>query len=109
MNEYPGPSSVLMLDNAKVHHTDALQDLAATNRIMLVFFPPYSPFVNPTEKIFSKVKSFLARHGSEYRRLGFTTDQDRLALLNYAFDHVDGKDCQNFVRHCGLLICPDSN
>jgi hypothetical protein len=39
MNEYPEPSSVLMLDNAKSHHTDALQDLAATNRIMLVFFP----------------------------------------------------------------------
>jgi hypothetical protein len=60
------------------------------------------PFINPIEKVFSEVKSFIARHGSDFRRRGFVSDKDRVDLLNLAYEYVTPGDLQSFVKHCGF-------
>lgn len=42
---------VLILDNAKAHKTDLVLDIAKTLNIYLLFLPPYSPELNPVEKV----------------------------------------------------------
>ena len=46
---YPEPMSVLVLDNAPIHHAmrDQLNALVAARGARIVWLPPYSPMFNP--------------------------------------------------------------
>ena len=45
------PKSILILDNAKYHHANIIRDYAFITRIDLLFLPPYSPELNPIERV----------------------------------------------------------
>jgi transposase len=97
MNPYPGPRSVLILDNAKVHHTSAVQAAAEQAGILLVYLPPYSPMLNPVEFMFHEMKSFLRRHS-----LSLSPNYDHQQLLRLSLDYVQHHGyCANYMRHCG--------
>ncbi len=66
-NPYPGPRSVIIMDNASVHQScQQVIVTACRNRgVWVRFLPPYSPDFNPIEESFSDLKSFIRRH---YRR-----------------------------------------
>ena len=59
MNPYPGPNSVIILDNAKIHHNEDLIEYLQAFGIHVEFLSPYSPDLNPIETAFSVMKSFL--------------------------------------------------
>ena len=59
MGRFPGPNSVLILDNARVHHGGRIMELCEMFDIMLIYLPPYSPDMNPIEKVFLVLKSRL--------------------------------------------------
>ncbi|KAI7933643.1 hypothetical protein MJO28_017540 [Puccinia striiformis f. sp. tritici] len=61
MNPYPGPNSVLIMDNAQIHHGGRIQEICDLHRVRLIYLPPYSPDFNPIEKVFSVLKSRLKR------------------------------------------------
>ncbi|KNF03100.1 hypothetical protein PSTG_03684 [Puccinia striiformis f. sp. tritici PST-78] len=63
MNPFPGPNSVLVMDNAPVHHNGRIADICDAANVLLVYLPPYSPDLNPIEKVFSVLKSQIKRHG----------------------------------------------
>ncbi|KAF7699559.1 hypothetical protein CDIK_1182 [Cucumispora dikerogammari] len=42
-----------VLDNARIHHYQGMADSLLENDINLIFLPPYFPFLNPIEQIFS--------------------------------------------------------
>ena len=62
MNPYPGPNSVIVLDNAKIHHNEDLIEYLQAFGIRVEFLPPYSPDLNPIETAFSVMKSFLKKN-----------------------------------------------
>jgi transposase len=47
MNPFPGPYSVLVLDNASIHKGRHLRNLCEDKGVRLEFLPPYSPDYNP--------------------------------------------------------------
>ena len=51
--------SVLVMDNAAIHHVEAVIDLLIAAGILIRFLPPYSPDLNPIEEAFSKVKAYV--------------------------------------------------
>ncbi|GIV96269.1 MAG: hypothetical protein KatS3mg057_0926 [Herpetosiphonaceae bacterium] len=51
--------NVLLLDNAKSHKA---QDLRLPENVVLVFQPPYSPEVNPCERVWQAFKTDVAWH-----------------------------------------------
>lgn len=62
-NPYPGPHSVLVLDNCRIHHSDKVRCLIKEEALCrLIFLPPYSPNYNPIEQAFSAIKAYLRRH-----------------------------------------------
>ncbi len=62
MNPYPHMRSVLILDNAKIHHDHGLLEYLDAFGVRVEFLPPYSPDLNPIEEAFSYIKNYLKRH-----------------------------------------------
>jgi len=59
---YPGPWSVLILDNASIHKDARLQQLCNDAGVILKFLPPYSPDYNPIEATFKDLKAWIKRN-----------------------------------------------
>ena len=47
MNAYPGPYSVLVMDNASIHKGQHLIDICNAKGVRVEYLPPYSPDLNP--------------------------------------------------------------
>ena len=62
LGEFPGPQSILVLDNAVVHWFPGMQDLVESRGARLIYLPTYSYDFNPIEMAFSKVKATVMRH-----------------------------------------------
>lgn len=58
LEKYPGQKIVMILDNARIHHAKLLQPFLQQNKevLELVFLPPYSPQLNPIEKVWGWLK-----------------------------------------------------
>ncbi|RXW15147.1 hypothetical protein EST38_g10711 [Candolleomyces aberdarensis] len=65
---YPGPWSVLILDNARIHHSEEIHELVHSFGCRIEYLPPYSPDYQPIEQAFLSIKSYLCWIG-----LGFYT------------------------------------
>jgi putative transposase len=58
LSRYPDGKTVLILDNARIHHAKLLGPFLEENRerLMLMFLPPYSPNLNPIEGLWKWMK-----------------------------------------------------
>ena len=58
LEEYPDGKTVMILDNARIHHAKLLQGFLEENRerLELVFLPPYSPNLNKIEELWGWMK-----------------------------------------------------
>ena len=83
MNTYPGRNSVIIMDNASVHHSDGLRGFVEARYVLkiqiddinsfrsgmrLVYLPPYSPDLNPIEQGFSSMKAWIRAHNDDAAR-----------------------------------------
>src|SRR5947207_11935846 len=62
MNPYPAKHSVLIMDNARIHHDDDLVVAVKDIGGRVLYLPPYSPDLNPIETAFLAMKSWLKRY-----------------------------------------------
>jgi transposase len=46
----------IVLDNYRVHHAKIVEKACEILNIRLIFLPPYSPFLNPIEDVWRKIK-----------------------------------------------------
>lgn len=58
------------------------------------WLPPYSPDLNPIEKLWSKIKSWL-------RRVAADTWDGLVAAARDAFQAVTVEECQHYFEACG--------
>lgn len=95
MNPYPQPRSVLIMDNARVHSIRDLSEYSWQHfGVIILFLPPYSPDLNPIERVFSYCKSYFKRMVGSYPRLR----QSPYVLWLLALAH-----CQNTVNFLNLI------
>ncbi len=87
------PQSVIIADNASIHHVDGVAELLESLGVLLYFLPPYSPDFNPIEELFSKVK--LSLRANEHLQ------EDLETLLLMAFLSVTPEDCKAWISHAG--------
>ncbi len=93
MNPYPGPNSVIILDNAKIHHNEDLIDYLQAFGIRVEFLPPYSPDLNPIELAFSVLKNFLKNN-----RDFIESHNDPIYALFLASLHITSAMAEGFFR-----------
>ena len=90
-------NSVLIMDNMKSHHAKAVKNLPDSSGIRYTYLPPYSPDLNPIEKLWSKVKSLLRKFKA--RSLDALPN-----AIQHAFQNVSPSDCSGWFRSCGYAI-----
>jgi transposase len=62
MSPFPGPQSVIIMDNARIHHQQGLINLLKGYGVQVEFLPPYSPDFNPIEEAFASIKAWIRRN-----------------------------------------------
>ena len=60
--KYPTHLNVIQLDNGKFYHSSSLK---IPDNILLIFQPPYTPELNPIDRIWSHIKQELSWEISE--------------------------------------------
>ena len=82
----------LVMDNAPIHTPVKVRELVEGRDYKCLYLPPYSPFLNPIEEFWSKVKAGV-------RRNALTAD-DRLSnRICESVQMVTRADCQAWIRH----------
>ena len=93
------PRSIVVIDNASIHHIDEVVQLVSSVGALLWFLPPYSPDLNPIEPVFSQVKSYLNNNSVAYR----ISDNPRL-FVHAAFTSVTHEHCLGHIEHAGYKL-----
>ena len=88
------PGDLVVLDNLSSHKTLAAETAVQTAGAKFVFLPPYSPDLNPIEKLFAKIKQLV--RGLRPRNWREIIHAAKQALLRITFD-----DIENAFLHCG--------
>ncbi|KAL1486785.1 hypothetical protein MTO96_046822 [Rhipicephalus appendiculatus] len=104
----PGTEAVFLFDNAPAHRRAEQATLAASEHAVKRL-PPYSPFFNPIEELFSKFKAGVKGFFTERRDDLLTTPggiskkEHRRALLVEAagrsMQHIQRVECAAYDRH----------
>ena len=71
MNPFPGKNSVIIMDNARIHHDETLVESVEEVGGKVVYLPPYSPDFNPIEYSFSVIKHVLKALEREHSNITF--------------------------------------
>ena len=90
------PNSVIIMDNASIHHVPEVIDLLEGVGVVIRFLPPYSPDLNPIEEVFSKVKYAIKRDNENVP--DEISEREAVAA---AFNTVKIADCANYISHAG--------
>lgn len=85
---------IVVMDNLSAHHAPQVEQIIHQAGATLLYLPPYSPDLNPIEKLWSKVKAFLRK------RRALTTESLQQALQD-AFSFVTPSDCKNWFACAG--------
>jgi transposase len=88
------PGDVVVMDNLASHKIAGVREAIEAAGCDLWYLPPYSPDLNPIEKLWSKVKAWL-------RRIGATTFQAVSHTIGDALRAVALDECSNYLRSCG--------
>ena len=92
------PRSVVVMDNASIHHLERVQDMITGVGARLVFLPPYSPDLMPLEEVFAEVKALLRAIDSIY--LASTTPE---LMVKLAFTTMTQENCLAYIQHAGYM------
>lgn len=91
MNPYPGKNSVIIMDNAKIHHDEVLVESVEEAGGKVIYLPPYSPDFNPIETAFSSLKAWFKR----YRDFAEVCDDPEYLIL-YALSQTTSDMARNY-------------
>jgi transposase len=88
------PGDVVIMDNLSAHRVTGVRESLESKDITLHYLPPYSPDLNPIEKMWSKIKSLL-------RSAGARTTRSLYQAVGNAFRAVTSQECLNYFKSCG--------
>ena len=88
------PGDIVIMDNLSAHKRQATIDIIESTGARVRFLPPYSPDLNPIEKMWSKIKEFL--RAAKARTKEFLYDAIAAALKT-----VTPEDTKGWFTSCG--------
>ena len=68
------PGTTLILDNASIHKSEKTKDLISSYNCKLIFLPPYSPDLNPIEKVWAQLKAIIRKSIKSFKSLSDAID-----------------------------------
>jgi len=91
-----GPGDVVIMDNLSSHKRPAIEEKIKARGAQLIWLPPYSPDLNPIEKMWSKIKQLL-------RKAKARTEQTLLDAIAKALASVTPDDARGWFSSCGYI------
>lgn len=88
--------AVIIMDNMRSHHAKNVKLILEQSGLRYLYLPPYSPDLNPIEKLWSKVKAFL-------RKVKVRNARELPIAIKNAFTAISKSDCQGWFRACGYM------
>ena len=88
--------SVLILDNARIHHGGQIEKRVREAGCSLLYLPPYSPDFSPIELAWSWIKNYVRQRAPR--------DEDsRERAIEEAIAALPAVHAPGWFRHCGYL------
>ena len=88
---------VVVMDNLSAHKVSGIRELIEAKGARLIYLPPYSPDLNPIEKCWSKIKTYL-------RQAKARTRDELEKALREALLLITKEDAIGWFRSCGYAI-----
>lgn len=88
---------IVIMDNLPGHKVAGIKELIEAHGAKLIYLPPYSPDLNPIEKCWSKIKTYL-RKAKARTRAGLEKALREALLL------ITKEDTQGWFESCGYII-----
>ena len=87
-------NDIVVMDNLSTHKMAAVVSAIQATGAKVRFLPPYSPDLNPIEKMWSKIKAFL-------RKAKARTKEALWQAIGMALKTVSASDALNWFKSCG--------
>lgn len=84
--------SVLIMDNVPFHKSLVIRQMVEDRGHQLLFLPPYSPFCNPIENMFSKWKQNI-------RQARPSNEEELFKMIGNVNNLITSDDCNSYYRH----------
>jgi len=88
------PGDIVVLDNLSIHKVKGIADAIENVGAELWYLPPYSPDLNPIEKMFSKLKTSL-------RQAKARTEETLYEAIGDGLKTVTPSDAKGWFTSCG--------
>jgi len=88
---------VVVMDNLPAHKVAGIKELIESKGAKLIYLPPYSPDLNPIEKCWSKIKTYL-------RKAKARTRAELEKVLQEALLLITEEDAIGWFKSCGYAI-----
>ena len=88
------PGDIVVMDNLSPHRMHGVRKSIEAKGAQLWFLPPYSPDMNPIEKMWSKIKAFL-------RKVKARTEEVLFIAIGEALKTVTAADATGWFASCG--------
>ena len=100
VEQFLGPTlqagDIAILDNLSSHKVEGVQQAIAAAGATVLYLPPYSPDLNPIEKLFSKLKTLL-------RKAAKRSIEDLWQEIGELLDTVSTSECTNYFASSGYV------
>lgn len=90
------PGDIVVMDNLNVHKSETAINAINKMGAKVIFLPPYSPDLNPIEKMWSKIKQLL--RGFKARTIEKLSEGVKIAL-----EMVTKNDAYGWFSSCGYI------
>jgi len=91
----------IIMDNVRFHKTDIVVNLIRSHGHNPIFFPPYSPSLNPIENMFNQWKSMIRSQ---------PVNEDQLyQSVHSTSERISSLNCSNYLRNMENYLFPCLN
>lgn len=87
---------VLIMDNMRTHHAKSVKKFLDEHDVKYKYLPPYSPDLNPIEKLWSKMKAHL-------RKMRISKVDKIASGIKAALQTVTVGNCRGWFYACGYM------
>lgn len=100
----PVANSVVVMDNAAIHHDPRVAPMIARTGALLRYLPPYSPDLTPIEAGFKDVKAALQRmNGGSLEQAGYV-ERNVQVCVAAALESINQEQTSGYFRATGLDV-----
>lgn len=85
---------IVIMDNLSAHKSQRITKFIEECGAKVLYLPPYSPDLNPIEKMWSKIKSIL-------RHIEARTHEELVKAIKTALEKITPLDAKNWFKSCG--------